>query len=236
MRRMHIVIGVLCIALSGDAALGQSSALYPAEEPHRSVFPPTTPAEGLAPARVRVSFMAVSPPPERIYGVNDIVEIIIRESTSAQMDASLETEKELDFSGEITEFPNLNLRQLLELHFKPNNITDPLKLEANYENEFEGGGSLERSETITGRIAARVIDIKPNGTLVLEARKYTRIDQEELTLIISGTCRTEDITIDNTILSSQLYGLYLDKQHTGELRKASKKGMLTRIIEFLFNF
>ncbi len=89
---------------------------------------------------------------------------------------------------------------------------------------------------MTGRVQARVIDVKPNGTLVLEARKFNQIDDETLTIVLTGVCRAEDITVDNTILSSELYDLSLVKTHTGELRRASKKGLITRLLDLLLNF
>ena len=89
---------------------------------------------------------------------------------------------------------------------------------------------------MTARIQARVIDIKPNGTLVIEARKSVTSDHEHYTLVATGTCRVDDITVDNTILSSQLADLFIDKQHHGTLKRASEKGLFTNLLDAIFNF
>jgi flagellar L-ring protein precursor FlgH len=104
------------------------------------------------------------------------------------------------------------------------------------ENEFEGEGDYSRSESMSGRITARIIDVKPNGTLVLEARKQVASDDESFEIVVTGTCRAEDITADNTVLSTELYDLQLSKQHDGELRSATDKGVFTKLLDFLFNF
>jgi hypothetical protein len=101
---------------------------------------------------------------------------------------------------------------------------------------FEGEGEYRRTDTFSGRIQSRVIDVKPNGTLVLEARKYIQNDDETLEMVLTGLCRAEDVTAANTILSTQLYDLRLVKEHTGELRRSTRKGILTRVFETIFNF
>ena len=61
-------------------------------------------------------------------------------------------------------------------------------------------------------------------------------DQETLELVLTGTCRKEDVRSDNTVLSTQLYDLHLVKKHTGDVRRATRKGLLGRILETIFSF
>jgi flagellar L-ring protein precursor FlgH len=171
------------------------------------------------------------------YAPNDLVTIIVREAFDTQLDAETSTEKQTDFVGGIQEFPRLNLSDLLDLQLTPNTFEDgTIQLDVNFDSEFEGAGEYTRSETMTGRITARVIDVKPNGTLVLEARKTLVNDGEEVTITATGICRVEDITPENTVLSTQLYDLFIDKQHEGELKDSTEKGILTRVLDFIFGF
>ena len=86
---------------------------------------------------------------------------------------------------------------------------------------------------IRDSVQATILDIKPNGTMVLEARKSLRSDEEAFTLVAVGVCRVNDISADNTILSSQLADLFVEKQHEGYLKKAAEKGPLTKLFDFL---
>jgi flagellar L-ring protein precursor FlgH len=81
-----------------------------------------------------------------------------------------------------------------------------------------------------------VVDVKPNGTLALEARKHIENDDEKLTISLTGFCRPEDVAADNTVLSTQMFDLRVNKQHQGEVRNAQKKGLLTKLLDFVFNF
>jgi flagellar basal body L-ring protein FlgH len=72
--------------------------------------------------------------------------------------------------------------------------------------------------------------------LSLEARKFIKNDKEALTIKLTGYCRAEDVSADNTVLSTQMFDLRVIKEHEGELRKATKKGILTKALDLLFNF
>ncbi len=181
------------------------------------------------------SFLAVQIPEPRQYAENDLVTIVIRESFKTDLKASLETEKDLKLEGEITDF--IDLDKLLSLIVQPDDFAEGKpKVGVDLTNEWEGEGDYSRSESMTGRLTARVADVKPNGTLVIEAKQTIIHDREELAIVLTGTCRAADITIDNTVLSTELYDLHLNKQHKGELKKSTRKGFLTKFFEALFDF
>ncbi len=231
---------VMVLALTNAHA--QTSSLYHTENVERVTTAPPLPRDVagqiryLNPAIAAVSYTAVALPEPRQFAVNDLVAIIIQESVSNSSDQSLETSKETTIEGEISDFPRLSLSDLIQLQLRASGNANPPKVGLEFTKEFEGEGATSRKDTYSGRMQARIIDVKPNGTLVLEARKYLKSDKEMLEMILTGTCRAEDITAANTIQSSELYDLRLIKNHDGELRKATKKGLFTKLFEFLFNF
>jgi len=189
----------------------------------------------LSPAIASSSFMAVTAPEPRVFAVHDLLTIVIRENTKTTFKSSLETEKESTWTGEIAEFPRFNLSDLIDLSLAPNTFPDGrVKLDVTADSEFEGEGDYANTQTMTTRIQATIIDVKPNGNIVVEARKSVRSDDEHYTLVATGTCRVDDITADNTVLSTQIADLFIDKQHEGHLKKAADKGLLTEVMDFLF--
>ncbi|MEX0777203.1 MAG: flagellar basal body L-ring protein FlgH [Phycisphaeraceae bacterium] len=227
-----IVAGV--VGAGTSAAWGQSSSLFLPQSETRST-PSTTDDRGaesqLSPQIAAVSLSAVTLPEPRKFQLQDLVTIIIRESTEADSDSTLDTKKSTNVSGEIKAFPSLSLWDLAG-----GNLSNPPKVDLNFKNDFKGEGDYKRKDTFTSRITARIIDIKPNGTLVLEARKYIKSDKETLDMVLTGVCRKEDIGVDNTVLSTQLYDLRVNKEHKGEVKNAAKKGIFTKVFELLFNF
>jgi len=196
-----------------------------------------TDQRSLSPAIAALSFTAVTAPEPRTFAVHDLITIVIREDMQTDFSSSLETEKSVEYTGEIAEFPKFQVDDLLQFTLVPNTFPEgTVKLDVSGDSEFEGEGDYSNQQTMTGRVEARIIDVKPNGNVVLEARKTIRSDKEEYTLVGTGTCRVDDITADNTILSSQLAGLYIDKQHVGYLKKAADKGLFTQIMDTLFHW
>lgn len=184
----------------------------------------------------RVSLVAVPLPPPRRYALHDLVTIIVRESTTATSEATLETEKETSVDGSVSAFPHLNLKDLLTKQLQSSDRTNFPAVGVKYGREFTGEGDYERRDTMTTRVTGQIIDIKPNGLLVVEAHTHIQNDDEVQDIMVTGTWREEDVALDNTVLSTQGFNFRIKKENAGELRKASKKGLFTKILDTLFAF
>lgn len=181
-----------------------------------------------------VSLFAVPEPEPRTMKKHDLVTIIVREESEFSSEGTAETKKDFQLDATIQELVKLNLA---ELQINPGGVgPDGLNVRMKGERDFNGEGTVDRSDSLTARVTAEVIDVKPNGTLVLQARGYIKTDEEESEIILSGICRAEDVNIDNTILSSQLYDQHLEKKHKGAVRDSTKRGWVPRILDWLNPF
>jgi flagellar L-ring protein FlgH len=63
----------------------------------------------------------------------------------------------------------------------------------------QGSGSVKRSEKLTLRIAATVIETLPNGVLAISGTQEVRVNFELRELLITGYVRAEDISRQNEI-------------------------------------
>jgi len=95
---------------------------------------------------------------------------------------------------------------------------------------YRSNASVQSRESLAFNVAARVVDIQPNGNLVLEARKTIWMNDNIWETSLSGVCRAQDIAPDNIILSRDLLDLEIHKNETGEVRDGYKRGWLTRWI------
>jgi flagellar L-ring protein FlgH len=181
-----------------------------------------------------VSLISVRPPQPKSHQIHDLVTIIIEETSSQQAEQKLETNKKYNLSDAVSRFPSL--RNLLELQLVNGDDSSPFSASLSGDHKFSGDGKFERKDRFTARITARIIDVKPNGVLVLEARKTVAKNEEVQGILISGECRQSDITDKNTVLSSQIADLTLLAESSGEVDKAATKGLIPRLLETLFAF
>jgi flagellar L-ring protein precursor FlgH len=192
--------------------------------------PPTTSSLTLRNA----SLMLVEAPQPKPYAVHDKITIIIAESSSQTSQQKLDAKKDASLKAAVNKFPDLAM-------FLEGNLTNIgtgviASADVSGAGKFKGDGKFERTDKFQDKIQATVIDVKPNGVLVVEARKTVGQDREVRTLVLSGECRREDVTDNNTVLSSQLAELTILAHAEGDTKDAASKGFLTKIIEGIFNF
>lgn len=174
----------------------------------------------------RASFFAVPEPEPTIIRKHDLVTVIVREESSAKTAGKTDLSKEMSIDARLQDYLRLDLSEL-SLAARPSDLA----LRAEASREFQGDGTVDRKDSFVARITAEVLDVKPNGTLVLQARKRIASDEEEQLFVLTGTCRTLDITADNTVLSTQLHDLNLEKQTSGAVHDATRRGFISRMID-----
>ena len=71
---------------------------------------------------------------------------------------------------------------------------------------------------------------------LLEARAAVRHDDETSMITLTGVCRKEDVTADNTILSTQIADKNIVVANEGALRAASSRGWIPKLIDLIKPF
>ena len=187
------------------------------------------------PAAPRVSFFAVPPPEPRLIRKHDLVTIVVREESAFSSEGKSKFDKTAEFKAVIDEFVRLRLG-VNDFGVVPSVGAIKPRLGLSAERKSTGDANVERADSFTARIQAEVLDVKPNGTLVLIARKRIETDDEKQLMVLSGTCRAADLTADNTVLSTQLADLDLTKTHKGAVRSATKRGAIPKLLDAIDPF
>ncbi len=163
---------------------------------------------------------------KRALGVGDIINIIVQETNANQKDQSTKTAKESSADVSMSNFL-----------FSPANSGLLTKggafpaLKFGSTTDFDGGGSIKNSDSITTRFGARVVEVLPNRNLVVEAMRQTGYGRENQTIILRGVVRGDDITSRNEVYSYQLADLSLRFHTAGTLSDSQKKGWFTQFFE-----
>lgn len=164
--------------------------------------------------------------------VGDIVTIEIAEKTEAKKEASTSTGRESSMDASVTKFFGM------PLDFNTRIMGEPFspEVKGGYVNSFNGSGSTERKGEIVATISARVVEVLPNGNLVIEGKKETKVNNENQYIIISGVIRPEDISEKNTISSDKIADLRLELSGYGVINDKQRPGWLTRILDVIWPF
>ncbi len=90
-----------------------------------------------------------------------------------------------------------------------------------------------RSGGLTAKISARVEKVLTNGTLSIKGTKVIQINDEKQNLVIKGVIRPEDISSDNTILSTYVAEAQIEYEGNGPVGEKTSPGIITRILDWL---
>ena len=156
-------------------------------------------------ARLRPWFCSLQAPPlsgSESQNVGDLVTIIIVESSKASQQASTNTGKESDVGVSPGKGDFCGLFPSSASVGRPGPSSQ---------------GSTTRGGSITARVTAKVVEVLPNGNLVLEGSQQIVVNKEQQEIILRGGIRPQDITPENTILSSYLADAKIEYKGEGQL-------------------
>ena len=158
--------------------------------------------------------------------VNDSVTIWVSESTQAVTSADASTSRTSSMSTGIDQLAGLPAR-VREL---------PTLVSAGGDTSFDGQGATSRATQLRTTLTARVIDVLPNGYLVVEGRREVRVNNENQMVVLSGVVRPSDINKSNVVPSSAVAQMSVRVQGKGTVSKPLKPGWLHQILHGVLPF
>lgn len=153
----------------------------------------------------------------RARGLGDTIIVTLNEKTNA----SKKTGSNAQRDGGI----ELSVPSFLGLPFK--SVFQDLDLEAKSSNKFDGKGESSSNNNFTGTITVTVIDVLPNGNLLVSGEKQVGINQGHEFIRLSGVINPINI-MRNTVSSVQVADARIEYRGSGYLDEAQTMGWLSR--------
>jgi flagellar L-ring protein FlgH len=173
------------------------------------------------------SFMYRKLPPEaenRELQINDIVTVLVDYRSSMISEGDAEARKTASLNAVLADWLRFDGKDIFPAS---QNRGDP-RISGSLTSQFRTESEMELRDGLTFRIAAAVVDIRPNGNLVLEARREIRINEEVWLQSLTGVVRRQSIGPDRTVRSDEIAELRIDKQSRGFVNDAYTRGWFTR--------
>src|SRR3984957_3719172 len=163
---------------------------------------------------------------KRGVGVGDILTVVVQETSTANKNNATTTERQSSLSAAITSF--LYSPGASSLLTKGGQLP---AMAYNSDHKHSGTGAINDSESIVAEIAVRIIDVLPNGNLVLEGKRETAFSNERQTIILRGVVRADDVASNNTVLSYNVADANIHSIRKGTVTDSQNKGWFTRILD-----
>jgi flagellar L-ring protein precursor FlgH len=97
-------------------------------------------------------------------------------------------------------------------------------------DSFKGTGNTEISSSFNAQMAVTVINVLPNGHLVIAGERSIGMNGSVSTLRFSGTLDPRDIQQGNVISSKDVVNAYLENVGQGDVSEASSRNWLQRVL------
>lgn len=149
--------------------------------------------------------------------VGDILVIQLNEKLNASKRAASSAEKSGDIGMTVPIIRGL-----------PGKSFQKAEIQAQSSNDYEGKGSTESSNLFTGTIAVTVVEVLPNGNLVVSGEKQIGISKNTETLRFSGVVNPASIVPPNSVSSTQVADARIDYRGSGYIDEAQAMGWLSR--------
>jgi flagellar L-ring protein precursor FlgH len=137
--------------------------------------------------------------------VNDLIVIQVVESTSAAEDGAVKSARTFSASSGIsglmgTPGPTSGLRNI----FSPSSS-----------RTLNGQAQTSSTDTLTTSLSGRVVDVLPNGFLVIEAERQMFMNNQHQSVVIHGVVRPGDIGPNNAVPSTSVSNLEVELKGRG---------------------
>ncbi len=226
LRRLHCGLCLLLLgALSACASIMPSSPKVDIAEP--TARRPTVPV--VAPVNNGSIFQANAYRPlfedHRARLPGDTITVQIVEKVTATAKSTSNVEKTGAVEGSITALPML-----------PTSALTKLGAGGSSANKFTGKGDTENSNEFTGTITATVIDVLPNGHLLVAGEKQIGVNHNVDVLRFSGQVDPRAIQPGNSVASAQIANVRIEQRGRGAQGDAQQIGWLSRFFLTLAPF
>ena len=157
--------------------------------------------------------------------VGDTLTVNIVEKTQASKNANTSATRAADTTVGISSLVGV-----------PGKFLAPLSVGAKDDTSFAGKGASAANNTFTGTMTVTVIEVYPNGNLLVSGEKQVAINQGQEFIRFSGVVNPNYVTSSNTVQSVQVADARVEYRGSGYIDEAQTMGWMQRIFMNILPF
>jgi flagellar L-ring protein precursor FlgH len=206
-------------ALPCNAALGQDASLM--------LAPPVPPKQHASLTLDNSSFIYRKLPPEsekRELHLNDIIVVLVDYKSALQSDGDANSKKTASINAVLSDWLKFDGKSILPA---PQAHGDPT-IKGSLDSQYKTQADVKQNDALTFKIAAKVVDIQPNGNLVIEGHSEVQNSDEIWEQSLSGVVRRQSIGPDRTVRGDDVAERRILVRKKGFVHDATQRGWFTK--------
>jgi len=158
---------------------------------------------------------------------HDLISVVVSESLAAETDGSVKNSRASNASSAISGLIGT---------LKAGNAMQNL-LTQNSASGLNAQGTSASNSSLSTTFGGQVVEVLPNGMLVIEAARQVEFSQQVQTIVLRGLVRPEDISQQNQVLSTAISSLELQVRGKGIINDYThRQNVLVRMLQNILVF
>ncbi len=163
----------------------------------------------------------------KAFRIHDVVSIVVTESLAASTDGQVKNTRASNANSAITSLFGA---------LKASNAMQNL-LGANASSGLSAQGQSTTNSSLATTFGAEVLDVLPNGLLVVQATRQLTFSQQTQLITLRGLVRPEDVSNQNQVMSTAMTDLELEVTGKGIVNDSTyRQNPLVRLLERILVF
>ncbi|MGA2034592.1 MAG: flagellar basal body L-ring protein FlgH [Thermoguttaceae bacterium] len=205
------VAALILWSVMAPTAAAQSSSLYGAAQQRQ----PLTLSE--------CSWIFQKPDDPRTVKLHELITVVVNEKSTMTSNGQMDRKKQAH--GDLALKKWIVLDGLRKAVPDPQTLGSP-EIDGELDNKMLSSADLQTKDTLSFNIACTVVDIRPNGNIVLEGRRSIRNNEETWEYSLTGELRPDSLLPNNTVLSENIADLQIIKREKGHVRDGYRRGWM----------
>lgn len=158
---------------------------------------------------------------------HDLISVVVSESLAASTDGTVKNSRASNANSSIS-----GLIGTLHAGNALQNLVNQTSASG-----LNAQGTSATNSSLSTTFGGQVIEVLPNGMLVIEAARQVEFSQQTQTIVLRGLVRPEDISQQNQVLSTAISSLELEVRGKGIINDYThRQNLLVRLLEKVLIF
>lgn len=169
--------------------------------------------------------------------VHDSVTIVIDENTESELSSSNDLKRDASNNMTLTNWltPKLSGGLGTKQHGQAAGGNTPT-VSWSSGRAHKSDSTIERSQTLSTTLTGEVIQVQPNGYLIVEARKRVNVNGEEQTVTLTGIVNPKHMDSTSSVRAEYIMDMAINYTGKGPLTRMDKRGWGAKIMDFVNPF